>query len=414
MGTVNISCIHYYLIVSTDTVMGKLNASQVKAAEFFEKQFKLTDGDGMYLLVNKKGKYWRFDYRFNGKRKTLALGVYPKMVLKEARIKLLEARKTLAEGCDPGFIRKMNKITRSEAAENSFEKLSLEWLIKQEQFTKGHVRTIESRLKNDIIPWIGSRPVDGITAKEVLALCRKVEDRNAIETAHRVKTICSQVFRYCIGEGLIESDPCRDLKNALKSVKTKHMATITEPKKIGDLLRAIDGYEGHKTTKAALLLAPLVFVRPGELRHAEWSEIDFERTEWKIPSEKMKMRTAHIVPLSRQAMAILKDIHSHTSNGKYVFPSMRSTDRAMSENTVNAALRRLGYSKEELTGHGFRGMASTRLHEEGKPTHLIEIQLAHREKNSVKAAYNHAEYLQERRELMQFWADYLDELRNQE
>ncbi len=391
--------------------MEKLKDIQVKNSKFDDKSFKLSDGAGLYLLVNNTGKYWRYDYRYLKKRKTLALGVYPEITLKKARKEHKKAREILADGIDPGHLRKVNKDDKLEAAENSFAKLAWEWFNKQ-KWTEGHRRTVKSRLENDVIPWIGNRPVNEITAKEVLTVCRRVEKRGAIESAHRIKTICSQVFRYCVASELIDSDPCRDLSNALTPTNSKHMATITDPAKVGALMRAIEGYEGNPITRAGLQLAPLVFVRPGELRHAEWSEFDLENAIWKIPSEKMKMRQPHLVPLSKQAVEIIKDIKPLTGKRRYLFPSVRSTVRPMSNNTILAALRRMGYAKEEITGHGFRGMASTLLHEQNWDTKLIERQLAHIDKNSVRAAYNHAEYMPERTKMMQAWADYLEGLKH--
>jgi len=390
--------------------MEKLKDIQVKNSKFNHKSFKLSDGGGLYLLVNKAGKYWRYDYRYLKKRKTLALGVYPEITLKKARKEHKKGREILADGIDPAYLRKAKKNDKFEAAENNFVKFAWEWFDRQ-KWTEGHRRTVRGRLENDIIGDLGHRPVNEITAQEVLTVCRRVESRGAIESAHRVKTICSQVFRYCVASGLIESDPCRDLTKALTPTEAKNMATITDPVKVGGLMRAIEGYEGHLVTRLALQLAPLTFVRPGELRHAEWSEIDFDRALWKIPAEKMKMKQIHLVPLSQQAIQIISDIKPRTGAGRYLFPSIRSTVRAMSNNTILAALRRMGYPKDEMTGHGFRGMASTLLHELGWESKLVERQLAHTDKNSVRAAYNHAEYLLERTKMMQFWADYLDGLK---
>jgi len=280
-------------------------------------------------------------------------------------------------------------------------------------WTEGHSKTIIRRLELNIFPWLGTRPVASITAPELLAVLRRIEDRGALETAHRVKQICGQVFRYAIATGRGERDPSADLRGALPPAKPKRMATITDPKQISELLRVIDGYEGHLITKCALRFAPLVFVRPGELRQAEWQEINFDQAEWKIPAEKMKMRISHIVPLSTQAIEILKEIEPLTGRSRYVFPSLRTAERPMSNNTVLAALRRLGYAKEEMSGHGFRAMASTVLHEQGWRSDIIERQLAHAERNSIKAAYNHAQHLPERRRMMQAWADYLGMLKEQ-
>lgn len=388
----------------TDTV--------IRNAKSKERPYKIFDEKGLYLLVNKVGKYFRFDYRYAGKRKTLALGVYPDVKLAKAREKRDEARKLLQNGVDPAQYRKETKAMRKQQAANSFEAVAREWFTKYNHiWTEGHSKTIISRLELNIFPWLGTQPVASITAPELLTALRRIERRGALETAHRVKQICGQVFRYAIATGRAERDPSADLRGALPPTKPKRMSTITDPKQIGELLRAIDGYEGHLITICALRLAPLVFVRPGELRQAEWQEIDFERAEWKIPAEKMKMRSPHIVPLSTQAVEILREIDPLTNGGHYVFPSLRTAERPMSNNTILAALRRLGYAKEEMSGHGFRAMASTILHEQGWPSHIIERQLAHAERNTIKAAYNYAQYLTERRKMMQAWADYLDSLK---
>lgn len=391
--------------------MGNLTAQEVKNAKSSSKPYKMTDGGGMYLFITKTGKYWRYDYRFFKKRKTLALGVYPEISLKQARELHHKARNNVSNGIDPAHLRKINKNARFQAAENCFEALAWEWFGKQ-NWTEGHARTVKGRLDRHILPWIGKLPIKDITAQEVLGVCRRVEDKGAIESAHRVKTICSQVFRYCVASGLCESDPCRDLRKALTPANPRNMPTITDPMKVGELMRAIDGYGGNHVTRAALKLAPLLFVRPGELRQAEWSEIDLDQAIWKIPSEKMKMKQTHLIPLAKQALEIICDIKPLTGDGRYLFPSIRSTARPMSDNTILSSLRRLGYSKEELTGHGFRGMASTLLNELGWESKLIERQLAHSDKNTVRAAYNHAEYLPERIRMMQAWADYLDGLKS--
>jgi integrase len=388
----------------TDTV--------IRNAKSKERPYKIFDEKGLYLLVNKVGKYFRFDYRYAGKRKTLALGVYPDVKLAKAREKRDEARKLLQNGVDPAQYRKETKAMRKQQAANSFEAVAREWFTKYNHiWTEGHSKTIISRLELNIFPWLGTQPVASITAPELLTALRRIERRGALETAHRVKQICGQVFRYAIATGRAERDPSADLRGALPPTKPKRMSTITDPKQIGELLRAIDGYEGHLITICALRLAPLVFVRPGELRQAEWQEIDFERAEWKIPANKMKTRSPHIVPLSTQAVEILREIGPLTNRGRYVFPSLRTSERPMSNNTILAALRRLGYAKEEMSGHGFRAMASTILHEQGWPSDIIERQLAHAERNSIKAAYNHAQHLPERRKMMQAWADYLENLK---
>lgn len=390
-----------------------LTDTTIRNAKPQNKQYKLTDEKGMYLLVNKAGKYFRLDYRFAGKRKTLALGVYPAVKLAEAREKRDDARKMIANGIDPGQVRKVQKSIQIEQTENSFEAIAREWHGKySSKWADSHAKKIIRRLELYIFPWLGSRPIAEITPPELLAILRRIESQGILETAHRAQQNSGQVFRYAIATGRAERDPSVDLRGALTPAKHVRMATITEPKKIGELLRAIDGYEGTSVAKCALKLAPLVFVRPGELRHAEWVEIDLDAAEWRIPAEKMKMKDPHIVPLSSQAVEVLCEIIPITGKGQYVFPSVRTNSRPMSENTVLAALRRMGFTKEEMSGHGFRAMASTVLHEQGWPSDIIERQLAHAERNSIKAAYNHAQHLPERRKMMQAWADYLDALKS--
>lgn len=390
-----------------------LTDSVIRNAKPKEKPYKLTDGRGLYLLVNKSGRYFRWDYRFGGKRKTLALGVYPDIKLKEVREKHEDLRRLLANNIDPMEYKKQVRAKIHTETINSFEAVAREWFIKNKPvWTEKHAQTIISRLENNIFPWLGDTATSSITAPMLLESLRRIEDRGAVETAHRVKQICGQVFRYAIATGRGERDPSADLKGALPPTKPKHMATITSPGKVGELMRAIDSYRGNLITRCALKFAPLTFVRPGELRHAEWDEINLDEAVWKIPAEKMKMRSVHIVPLSKQAISVLDEIKPLTGNGKYVFPSLRSGSRPMSDNTILAALRRMGYAKEEMTGHGFRGMSSTLLHEKGWATDVIERQLAHAESNSVKAAYNHAQHLPERKKMMQWWADYLDDLKN--
>lgn len=387
-----------------------LTTVKIHNARATEKPLKLFDGKGLFLLVTPTGgKWWRFKYRFGGKEKLLSLGIYPEVGLKEARSDRDDARALLRQGIDPGAKRKAEKITQT--GEGSFNAVAREWLPKQ-NWTPGHRRTVEMRLNNYILPWLGNQPVNEISAPDVLALLRRLESRDIIETAHRVKQICGQVFRYAIATGRAERDVTADLKGAITAPSSKRMATITDPRQITGLLRAIDGYQGHFISLCALKLAPLVFVRPGELRHAEWTEFDLEGATWRIPGKKMKMKQPHIVPLSRQAVEILKELRPLTGKGKYVFPSLRTSTRPMSNNTVLAALRRMGYAKEEMSGHGFRAMASTILHEQGWPSAIIERQLAHQERSKVKAAYNHAEHLPDRRRMMQAWADYLDMLKS--
>lgn len=389
-----------------------LTDSAIRNAKPKEQPYKLTDEKGLYILISQAGKYFRQDYRFGGKRKTLAHGVYPKLSLKEARERRDEAHKLLQNDVDPGQYNKLTKIKQRKLSENNFQSIAMEWFAKNRHiWTEGHSRTIISRLENNVFPWIGPKPIAEITSPELLSVLRRIENRGAVETAHRIKQICGQVFRYAIATGRADRDPSNDLRGALPPTKPKGMATITAPVLVGQLLKAIEGYAGNLITRCALQFAPLVFVRPGELRQAEWAEIDIEKAEWKIPAAKMKMRTPHIVPLATQAIKILLEIAPLTGAGKYVFPSLRTGDRPMSNNTVLAALRRMGYAKEEMSGHGFRSMASTILHEQGWRTELIEKQLAHTERNKVKSAYNHAQYLPERQHMMQAWADYLDALK---
>ena len=383
----------------------------VRNAKPRAKPYKLADGGGLFLLVTPAGgKWWRLKYRIGGKEKLLSLGIYPDVGLKAVRNKRDTAREQLAAGIDPSGAKKAAKL--AEAGGESFEAIAREWHAKfAPTWVESHSARILRRLEADIFPWLGVRPIADIKAPDVLSALRRIESRGALETAHRAKENCGQVFRYAVATGRAERDPTGDLRGALPPPKEKHHASITDPKRIGDLLRAIDGYEGWFVTKCALNLAPMVFVRPGELRHAEWTEIDFDKAEWRIPAEKMKMRELHIVPLSEQVIAVLKEIQSLTGKGRYVFPSARTTLRPMSENAVLAALRRMGYTKDDMTGHGFRSMASTLLHELGWNHYAIERQLAHAERNSVSAAYNYAEHLPERKKMMQAWADYLDTLK---
>jgi len=385
--------------------------TQIRNAKPAEKPYKLTDARGLYLLVTPRGgRWWRFDYRFAGKRKTLSLGTYPDVPLKHARDRLDEARRLVGNGVDPGDARKAQKA--AETAAESFKAVALEWVDNfSAKWTDSHTHQIIRRLEKDIFPWLGRRPIREITAPELLALLRRIESRGAIETAYRAKMSCGQIFRYAVATGRAERDPSADLRGALPHRKVKHRPTLTDPKPIGGLLRAIENYDGYFVVKSALRFAPLVFVRPGELRHAEWSEIDLNQAEWRIPGHKMKMREQHIVPLAQQAVVVLRELYPLTGRGKYLFPSVRTVSRPISENTINAALRRMGYTTDEMCGHGFRGMASTMLHEMGFQPDWIERQLAHAERNSVRAAYNHAQHLPERRQMMQSWADFLGRLR---
>jgi len=385
---------------------------KVKNAKPREKPHKLSDERGLYLLVTPAGgKWWRFDYRFAGRRKTLSLGTYPDVSLQKARKKREAAREQVAAGTDPSQVRKAEKLAQASA--ESFEAIALEWHARcSPNWSDKYATKVLARLKANVFPWVGKKAAMDIEPPELLAVLRRMESRGAVDTARRVRMHCGQVFRYAIATGRAQRDPAADLKGAIVPPRVIHFPTITDPRAVGALLRAIDEFSGHFATKCALRLAPLLFVRPGELRQAEWAEFDLDAAEWRIPASKMKMAVAHIVPLSEQAVAILRELHPLTGRGRYVFPSVRSAKRPMSENTLNAALRRLGYTKDEITAHGFRSMASTLLHEQGWPSDVIERQLAHAERNNVKAAYNRAQHLSERRKMMQSWADYLDALRS--
>jgi integrase len=389
-----------------------LTDTKVRKVKPTEKPQKLFDGWGLYLLVTPTGgKLWNFKYRFEGKEKKLSLGAYPDVALAEARLKRDHARTLLANGADPGDMKKAQKAAGIQETE-TFEIITREWHAKfSPTWAASHADKIIRRFELYVFPWLGGRPIKSITAPELLTVLRRIEAKGTLDTAHRVKQNCGQVFRYAVATGRAERDPSGDLRGALPPANGRHMATITDPREIAGLLRSIAGYKGSIVTRCALQLAPLVFVRPGELRQAEWAEIDFEAAEWRIPAGKMKAGVLHIVPLSRQALAILREIYPLTGHGRYIFPNPRTDARPMSNNTVNAALRRLGYNKEEMTGHGFRSMASTLLNEQGWNRDAIERQLAHAERNSVRASYNYAEYLPERRKMMQAWADYLDGLK---
>lgn len=389
---------------------------KVRSLKGRDRQYKVADGRGLFLIITPTGsKYWRFRYRFADREKSLAIGIYPDISLADARDKAHEARKLLANDKDPGAEKQSKKRAIKLAAQNTFEMVAREWFQKNSaQWVDTHGDRILRRLEKDVFPWVGKRPITEISAPEILSVLQRIENRGAIETAHRTHQNFGQIFRYAIAAGYAENDPSPHLRGALKPVQQRHHASITDPKAIGDLLRAINSYEGYFATKCALRLAPLFFVRPGELRKAEWSEFDFETAEWRIPAAKMKMRSIHIVPVCTQAIAILRELQVLTGEGKYVFPGVRTSKRPMSENTVTGALRRLGYTSDEMTGHGFRSMACTILNEQGWNRDAIERQLAHAERNNVRAAYNYAEYLPERRKMMQEWADYLDQLTKNE
>jgi len=354
------------------------------------------------LLFVKGGSHsWRFDYSLDGRRKTLSFGTYPATALSLARQRADEARQQVRSGLDPGDVRKAARKASERRREDdrradaglppdgSFEAVAREWYEKNAPtWAPTHSEKIIRRLERDVFPWIGKKSVESIRPADLLELLGRVESRGAIETTHRVQQNCGQVFRYAVATGRAESDPSRDLRGALTPWRPQHYATLTDPREVGRLLRDIESHEGSFATKCAMKLAPMLFVRPGELRRAEWSEIDLDKAEWRIPAAKMKGRGMHIVPLAKQAVRILMELKPLTDSSTWVFPGVRTNGEPMSENTVNAALRRLGYERTTLTAHGFRGMASTMLHEQGWASDVIERQLAHAERNSVKAAYN--------------------------
>ncbi|MET3929839.1 integrase [Lysobacter sp. OAE881] len=368
------------------------------------------DGRGLYLEVAPTGaRRWRMKYRHGGKENRLTFGAFPDVSLADARARAGAARNQLSGGTDPAAERKA-KRQQQQADALTFSVLRDEWLKLQESalslttLTKARWLFAQASALDDV-------PASQITAPMVLGVLRKVEADGRNETAHRVKQRISQVFRYALATGRAESDPTRDLRGVLQAVKVRSHAAVIDPKPVGDLLRALHAYEGQPTTVAALKLAPLLFVRPGNLRAMEWSELDFDAAEWRIPAGKMKMREAHVVPLAKQALVLLRELKRLTGRGRYCFPSLLTDDRPMSENTVNVALRRLGFDKDTMTGHGFRAMASSLLNELGWAPDVIERQLAHAERNKVRAVYNRAQYMAERRKMMQSWADYLDQLR---
>jgi Integrase len=385
---------------------------QIVNAKPRDKAFRLFDGRGLYVEISPSGgRWWRFKYRIDGKEKRLSFGVYPDVSLKEAREKLEGARKRLAAGHDPAELRKADERAPVEKVVDTFEAVAREWFaLHSPKWKPGHGDKIIRRLECNIFPWLGTRPIGEMKASELLTALRRIEGRGAHETAHRALQNCGRVFRYAVVTDRADRDITRDLSGALAPVIEQHHATITDSRAVGALLRAIQGYQGSIVTQCALRLAPLVFVRPGELRKAEWSEMDFEKSDWRIPAQRMKMKAPHLVPLSHQAVEILRELQPLTGRGRFVFSGEIDKNRPMSDNTILAALRRLGYSTTEMTGHGFRSMASTLLNEQGWNPDAIERQLAHAERNAIRAAYNYADYLPERRQMMQSWADYLERL----
>jgi integrase len=374
---------------------------------------KHTDGGGMYLLVKAGGKYWRMAYRFAGKQKTLALGVYPAVSLAQARKKRDLARELLAAGTDPGVAKIDGKRATVEASGHTFEAVALSWLAKAGPvMTRDTLTQRRTWITRYAGPFIGKMPVGTIKPRDVRLMLAKIEGLGTIDTAHRVKQFCGQVFRHAVALGLADRDVTVDLKGSLAHRTTRHRPAITDPIKLGELLRAIDGYTGHPYTRAALKLAPIVMLRPGELRAAEWAEIDLDAAQWSIPAGRMKMRIAHVVPLPRQAVEVLRSLHPITGHGRFVFPSLRTSTRPLSENTLSAALKAMGYSAEVHSAHGFRATARTILDEVmNERVDLIEHQQAHAVRDTNGRAYNRTAHLAARREMLQRWSDYLDKLR---
>jgi integrase len=392
-----------------------LTDTQIKTIKPGAKATKHADEKGLFLLVTPSGgKLWRLKYRIDGKEKLLALGAYPDVSLKAARDRRDEARKQIAAGTDPSAAKQAQKAERIAQVE-TFEATAREWFERERaalSWAPGHADKIIQRLEKDVFPWLGKMPVADVKPMDVLTCCQRIADRGAADTAYRAKQNIGQAMRYAVATGRAERDPTADLRGVVKKPKAEHFAAITSPAEVGALLRAMDAFKGTLVVQSALRLAPLVFVRPGELRGAQWAEIDFEREEWRIPAERMKRRREHIVPLSQQALAILKDLHPLTGHRQHVFVG-RDPKKPMSEATLNAALRRMGYdTKTEITGHGFRAMARTILHEElGIDRDVIEHQLAHRVPDALGEAYNRTKFLKDRKTMMQRWADYLDRLK---
>ena len=386
-----------------------LTDKEIQSFKPADKPYKKADGGGLYLWITPAGgKFWRFKYRFGGREKTLTLGQYPDLRLANARKKHQAAREQLANGDDPSEVKRQEKLKQQK----TFEVVAAEWWDAQrDRWTGGYAANVWRRLELDALPWLKNKPIDEISSQEILQILRRVESRGAVDTAHRISQHLSNIFGYALVCGLTPNNPAAGLVKALKTTLKRNLPAITDPQKIGELLRAIDAFQGSFVVKQALRLAPLVFVRPGELRAAEWTEFNLDEGLWEIPAHRMKMKRPHIVPLSTQAVEILRDLEPLTGQGKYVFPSVRTPAKPMSENTLNAALRRLGYSKDEIVAHGFRSMASTRLHEMGWKSEIIEFQLAHADKNKVRGVYNRAEYWEERKRMIQAWADSLDALK---
>lgn len=391
-----------------------LTDPKIRALRASAALYRVADSRGLCIEVRPTGaKMWRFRYRFAGKAKMLTLGEFPAVPLREARVRRDRARDQLQQGIDPSVERRTQRVLRAVSAENTFRAIGDEWFNKHaKRWTPGTIKRARRMLDRDLFPWIGDLPIEDVTAPLLLSALRRIEGRGALETAHRTRSQAGQIFRYAIATGRATVDPSRSLIGALPPHVKQGFASITDPPKVGALLRALWGYSGYFPTICALRLAPLTFVRPGELRQAEWQEVNLDAGEWRIPEIRMKSRRPHVVPLARQAAEILRELQPLTGGGRFLFPGIRDRKRPMSDNTVNAALRRMGYSGDEMTGHGFRSIASTILHEQGWSHEAIERQLAHGERDEVSRAYNFAQHMPERKKMMQAWADYLDGLRS--
>jgi integrase len=398
-----------------------LSDNQIKNAKPKERDYKLNDGFGLYVLITRTGgKLWRFNYRLHDKNKTLSMGAYPALSLAKARAKRDDARQNLAEGVDPGKLKQKLKQQETENQHNTFQKLAEEWLVhRQNHLAPRTLDMIGRRLNRDVFPAIGTTPLSELTPKILLdKVLMPVESRGAVDLVHRIRSSISQILRYGVAKGLCERDQTVDLKGALKPIKHKHHAAFDkengtpDPSKVAELLRAIDGFDGSIVVKCALKFHPYVATRPGELRHAEWQEIDFENRLWSIPAGRMKMKKPHLVPLSEPALKVLRELYLVTGSGKYLFPSIRSTAKPISDNTMNASLRRMGFTNEDFVSHGwravFRTLADEILHER---LDIIEAQLAHQVKDALGRAYNRTSFIKERHQLMDRWGKYLDQMK---
>ena len=390
-----------------------LTDTRIRTLKYTGKPAKYADGGGLHLYVSSSGKkLWRMTYYYEKKEKVLSFGEYPVISLENARAKRLDTKQLLAQGIDPGAQKKAIKEAQRYGVNDPFQTIAKEWYdTRTTDFTEKHRGTVMYRMGKYIFPFIGGEHIARMEAPDILAVVKPLEHKGQNETARRILQIISQVYRYAVVTGRAKRNPATDLHGALRPRKVVHRAAITEPAKVAQLLRNCDSYEGYFPIICALRLAPLVFVRPTELRAAEWSEFNLESKEWRIPAQRMKMKQMHIVPLAKEAMAILEELHAYSGSGKYLFPSIRTETRPLSDATLLNALRRMGYAKDEMCTHGFRSIASTLLNELGYNRDWIERQLAHGERNDVRAAYNYAEYLPERRRMMEEWADYLTNLK---